>query len=182
MVERDHVSARPVKTSYSTKVEQLGGKMANTKTTLTAEVRVPALAAIQALRQELEREIETLSSDFHAVKRTEQLLSADESVPANTSALSGNQACGTAPYGPTAPVSALPRGLRNAIGLLADCLPARFTAVDVLALLQKQDFKFMGNPAAAVRDALHTLSHGKDPTFGIAEQGKAGKLSIYERS
>jgi hypothetical protein len=182
VVERVHISARPVKTSYSTKVEQLGGKMANSKTTLTAEVRVPALAAIQALRQELEREIEILSSDFHAVKRTEQLLSADESVSANTSALSGNRACGTAHYGATSPVSALPRGLRNAVRLLADCLPARFTAADVLALLQKQDVKFIGNPAAAVRDALHTLSHGKDPAFRIAEQGKAGRLSVYERS
>jgi len=154
--------------------------MATTKTTLTADVRVPALAAIQDLGRELERKIETLSSDFRAVKRTEQLIAANENVPSNSSVLTASETPGTAPCISNSLVSAVPGGLRNAIRLLADCLPVRFTGADVLAQLQKQDFKFMGDPAAAVRDALHALSHGKEPTFRIAEQGKGGKHSIYE--
>ena len=155
--------------------------MAHTKSTLTADARVPVLAALQGLRQELERELETLSSDFRAVKRTEQLIAASENAPSNSSVLTASETPARVLYSSDSLVSTRPGGLRNSIRLLSDCLPARFTAADVFAQLQKQEFKFKGDPAAAVRDALHALSHGKEPTFRIAEQGKGGMRSIYER-
>jgi hypothetical protein len=142
----------------------------------------PVIAAIRTLRQTLEHELDALTADWRAVARTEQLIVAHQ-LPTSSSS-GGRDSVGAVPSSPdfTTGCSALPNGLRNAICVVADSLPAKFTAAEVLVRLEGQGFKFTRNPAAAVRDALYALCHGKRPRLRVSEPGKGGKENLYERN
>jgi len=61
-------------------------------------------------------------------------------------------------------------------------LPAQFTSEDVYSGLKEQSFQFTAkDPKGAVRDALHKLTHGKNPAFKMVEKGMGGKPSVYRR-
>ena len=138
-----------------------------------------AIAAIQTVRRDLQHQIENLTADCQAVARTEQLVichqfptsSSSGSRDADTAATMSRDGTGD---------SAFPKGLRNAICIIADNLPPGFRAAEVLAQLQARGFKFTGDPAAAVRDGLYALCHGKSPRFRISEARKGGKPNLYE--
>jgi hypothetical protein len=142
-----------------------------------------AVAALRMRRQELEHEIERLTSDCDALARAEGLVAPDQartpktsgprsSEPRNPACLESDVKTGD---------SAFPTGLRKTICALADKLPERFTARDVLFHLQAHGFKFVGDPKAAVRDAIYALSRGDEHIFRIAEAGTGGRPNEYER-
>jgi hypothetical protein len=71
-------------------------------------------------------------------------------------------------------------GIREAVRSLA--LPARFTADDVHAALEAQQFEFAsGDHRAAARDALYSLTKGDAPTFRKVRSGAGGLPNVYER-
>lgn len=138
-----------------------------------------AIAAIQTLRRELQHQLENLTADCEAVARTEQLVLGHES-PASSSGPRDGDTAATMSRDSTSD-SAFPIGLRSAICVLADTLPSRFTAAEILVQLQERGFKFVGDPAGAVRDGMYALCRGKSPRFRISESRKGGKPNLYER-
>lgn len=138
-----------------------------------------AIAAIQALRRELQHQIQSLIADCEAVARTEELVLNHQFSPSGTDPRDADTAT-TMPRDGISD-SAFPSGLRRAICVSANNLPSRFTAAEVLAQLQARGFKFAGDPAGAVRDGMYALCRGKSPTFRISEAGKVGKPNLYER-
>lgn len=141
-----------------------------------------AVAAIRMRRQELENEIEKLTADCDALARAEGLVAHDEArAPKTPDPRSTNRSNPPTVESEVSPGdSAFPNGVRNAIRALAEKLPGRFTASEVLIRLQAQGFKFAGDPKAGVRDALYVLSRGKKQVFRIAEAGTGGRPNAYE--
>jgi hypothetical protein len=142
-----------------------------------------AVAAIRTRRQELEHEIEKLAADCDALARAEGLVAHDRplapEIPRPRSSNRRDPAAGESDV--RLGDSAFPTGLRKAICALAEKMPERFTAAEVLSQLQAHGFKFVGDPKAAVRDAIYVLSRGKEQIFRIAEAGTGGKRNVYER-
>jgi hypothetical protein len=142
-----------------------------------------AVAAIRTRRQELEHEIQKLTADCNALARAEGLVAHDRPLAPEIPRPRGSnrREPGDGESDLSLGDSAFPTGLRKAICALAEKLPERFTAPDVLSQLQAQGFKFVGNPKAAVRDAMYVLSRGKEQIFRIAEAGTGGRPNEYER-
>jgi len=138
-----------------------------------------AIAAIQMVKRELQHQIENLTADREAVVRTEQLVLGHQFPPSSSGPRDADTAATMFPDGTSD--SAFPIGLRSAICVIADNLPSRFTAAEVLVQLQARGFKFAGDPAGAVRDGMYALCRGKSPRFRISEARKGGKPNLYER-
>jgi hypothetical protein len=74
-------------------------------------------------------------------------------------------------------------GLRAAIIGLIPELQKVFNLNHVLALLEKQNFPFIGsNHKNSVRDALYSLANGKNPMLRVAKPGDPGRgePNLYE--
>lgn len=142
-----------------------------------------AVTAIRTRRQELEHEIEKLTADCDALARAEGLVAYDRvRAPKTSCPHSSNRRNPASVESDLKPGdSAFPTGLRKAICAIAEKLPERFAAPDVLSQLQAKGFKFDRDPKAAVRDAIYALSHGKEQIFRIAEAGTGGRRNLYER-
>lgn len=139
-----------------------------------------AIAAIRTVKRELQHQLENLTADCHAVARTEQLVLGHQFPPSNSSSPRDCDAAVTM-FPDAVGDSSFPNGLRSAICALGASLPPRFTAAEVLVQLQARGFKFKGDPAASVRDAIYALCGGKSPRFRISEARKGGKPNLYER-
>lgn len=142
-----------------------------------------AIVAIRMRRQELKHEIEKLTADCDTLARAEGLVACDQAPASKASGSRGsNRRNPPAIEGEVRPGdSAFPTGVRKAICAIAEKLAERFTAAEVLFQLQAQGFKFVGDPKAAVRDAIYVLSRGKEQIFRIAEAGTGGRPNEYER-
>jgi hypothetical protein len=138
-----------------------------------------AIAAIRAVKRELQHQIENLTADCEAVARTEQLVLGHQFSPSSSGPRDADTSATISRDGTSD--SAFPIGLRSAICVIADNLPSRFTATDVLVQLEARGFKFAGDPAAAVRDGMYALCRGKSPRFRISEARKGGQPNLYER-
>jgi hypothetical protein len=144
-----------------------------------------AVAAIRRRKQELQQEIEKLRADCDVLARAEELVTHDQDLaPITPNPLSINRRDLAAAESEVRPGgSDFPTGLRRAICALAEKLPERFTAAEVLRQLQAQGFKFAGDPKTGVRDAMYGLSRGKHQIFRIAVAGSGGgKPNLYQRA
>lgn len=138
------------------------------------------IAAIRNVRQEFEDDIEELTAGCDVLARAERLIADHHGRARRSSDLHRNGKKTVIPDRDVSPSdSGSPTGLRKAVCALAECLPAKFTAPDVLAHLQAQGFNFAGNPMAAVRDALYSLSRAAEPMFRLTQAGKGGKHNVY---
>src|SRR5208337_2573132 len=142
----------------------------------------PVITAIRKLKQELEHEVENLTADCRAVARTEWLIVGHQLSASSSSDRRNSDIAVASSRDSTTGRSVVTNGLRSSICGVAEGLAPTFTAAEVLGQLERQGFKFTGNPAAAVRDALYVLCRGKRPRFRIHEAGKGGRQNIYEQN
>jgi hypothetical protein len=117
-------------------------------------------AAIRTRRQELEHEIEKLTADCDALARAEGLVAHDQGrAPKTPDSRISNRSNPPAVESEVRPDdSAFPTGVRIAIRALAEKLPGRFTASEVLFQLQAQGFEFAGDPKAGEGRIICALS------------------------
>lgn len=138
------------------------------------------IAAIRNVRQEFEDDIEELTADCDVLARAERLIADHHGRALRGSGLRRNRKRTAIPDREISHCdSGSPTGLRKAVSALAERLPGKFTVPEVLAYLEAGGFYFAGNPMAAVRGALYSLSRAAEPMFRLTEAGTGGKHNVY---